>query len=69
MPYLTPFVGMFIKLDCYLKLLNDFRNIINSPLTFKPESHHPEVNEARARHNYSYPIGCMGDDMEIHFLH
>jgi uncharacterized protein (DUF1919 family) len=69
LPYLTPFVGLFLRPDCYLRLLKDFRATIKLPLTFKNESHHPDVNELRSSENQYYPIGCIGDDIEIHFMH
>jgi uncharacterized protein (DUF1919 family) len=67
--YQTPFVGLFIRPDCYLKLLNDFRAVIKCSLKFKRETHYPEVHEMRIRTNNFYPIGCIGDDVEIHFMH
>ena len=69
LPYLSPFVGLFIRPDCYLRLLNNFRATIRLPLKFKNKSHHPEVNELRSSGNSNYPIGCIGDDIEIHFMH
>ena len=69
LPYLSPFVGLFIMPDCYLRLLNDFRTTIRLPLQFKNESHHPEINELCSSENQYYPIGCIGDDIEIHFMH
>lgn len=69
LPYLTPFVGLFLRPDCYLRLLGDFRATIKLPLTFKNESHHPDLNEMRSAENQYYPIGRIGDDIEIHFMH
>jgi uncharacterized protein (DUF1919 family) len=67
--YLTPFVGLFIKPDCYLRLLQDFRGILKQRLWFKQTSHHPEVNQLRLKEGLSYPIGSIGDDVEVHFMH
>jgi uncharacterized protein (DUF1919 family) len=67
--YQSPFVGLFIRPDCYLKLLQDFRSLIKQPLQFKTRSHHPEVNQMRDKDKKMYPIGYIGDDIEIHFLH
>jgi uncharacterized protein (DUF1919 family) len=69
MRYLTPFVGLFIKPECYLRLLQDFRGILTQRLGFKKTSHHPEVNQLRLTQRLSYPIGSIGDDVEIHFMH
>jgi uncharacterized protein (DUF1919 family) len=69
LPYLSPFVGLFIRPDCYLRFLNNFRATIRLPLKFKTESHHPEINDLRSSENQYYPIGYIGDDIEIHFMH
>jgi uncharacterized protein (DUF1919 family) len=69
-PYQTPFVGLFLRPDCYLRLLGDFRKVIRSPLVFKPDSKYEDINQMRATGEWRlYPIGCLGDQMEIHFLH
>ncbi len=70
-PYQTPFVGLFLWPDCYLRLLSDFRNAIRSSLVFKQDSTYEEINQMRATGAacLHYPIGCLGDQIEIHFLH
>lgn len=59
--YNTPFVGLYMYPSCYLKLLNDFEELINSELVF--------CNVSKYTENFSYPVAIIGDDIEIHFLH
>ncbi len=66
-PFNTPFVGLFIHSPDYLRLLSDLRKYLAQPLGFIDQSKYPETNEKRAIH--SYPIGLLGDEVEIHFLH
>lgn len=60
--YNTPFIGLFLFPDCYLRLLENFDGLIAQPLRFKEQSKY----YAQKKH---YPIGVLGDDIEIHFLH
>lgn len=59
-PYNTPFVGLFLYGEDYLKLISNFQYYINLPLSFVP---HSSKNP-----NATYPIGKLGD-IEIHFMH
>ncbi|HEX3797830.1 MAG TPA: DUF1919 domain-containing protein [Verrucomicrobiae bacterium] len=68
-PYATPFVGLFLMPDCYLRLLSDFRNHLAKPITWKAASKYDELNRMRSEKGLSYPIGDLGADIEIHFLH
>lgn len=60
--YNTPFIGLFLFPDCYLRLLENFEDCIAQELQFKEQSKY----YAQKKH---YPIGVLGDDIEIHFLH
>lgn len=60
--YNTPFIGLFLFPDCYLRLLENFETCIAQELQFKAQSKY----YAQKKH---YPIGVLGDDIEIHFLH
>ena len=65
--YSTPTVGLFFFSSDYLKFLENFDFYINQPLTFREDSVHPEAN---ALHKTKpYPIGVLGGDVEIQFLH
>jgi uncharacterized protein (DUF1919 family) len=59
--YNTPFVGLFLYPDCYIKLLNDFENNLLTPLTFIEKSKY-------SQEKLNYPIGTI-NDIEIHFMH
>lgn len=60
--YNTPFIGLFMMPECYLQLLENFETYINSELTFLPKSKYHEQPRA-------YPVGTLGNGLEIHFLH
>lgn len=60
--YNTPFIGLFLFPDCYLRLLENFDICIAQELRFKAQSKYYV-------HKKHYPIGVLGDDIEIHFLH
>lgn len=67
LPYQTPFVGLYIMAPCYINLLENIEKTLFSTLTFKEISKYTSCNELRLKKNY--PIGVIGDDIEIHFLH
>ncbi len=69
LPYATPFVGLFLSPDAYLRLLADFPQSLRSPLRFKAESDEAWVNHLRAAHDHRWPIGCLGGRIEIQFMH
>ena len=68
--YDSPFVGLFLVIEDYMQLLRQLRPCCEQPVRFKAESRHRAINEWREtviRKNY--PIGMLGDDVEIQFLH
>jgi uncharacterized protein (DUF1919 family) len=66
--YRTPTVGLFFYAPCYIKLLQNFK-YVNDALQFTATSKYGEANKARQLNNNFYPIGIIGGDIEIHFLH
>lgn len=68
-PYQTPFIGTFIAPACYLKLIDNFRWYMSQPLVFIESSRHEHINHYRAQEELDYPIGLLGGDVEIQFLH
>ncbi|WP_293748395.1 DUF1919 domain-containing protein [uncultured Paraglaciecola sp.] len=63
--YNTPFVGLGIYGECYIKLLSSFDYYMGLELKFKPQ------NETKHPHMFKkayYPMGLLGD-IEIHFVH
>jgi uncharacterized protein (DUF1919 family) len=70
LPYLTPFVGLFVEAPCYMRLLGDLRGFLAEPFTFAEHSRYPHINVMRAGGRLpQYPIGVLRDEVEIHFLH
>ncbi len=69
LPYTTPFVGLFIYPEDFLELLQDLRGNLAKPLTFLKESRHPQATEFRRSEGLTYPIGLIGERIEVHFQH
>jgi uncharacterized protein (DUF1919 family) len=69
MPYLTPFVGLFVPPPFYLELLRDFERLIAGDLSFTRGSALDSVNEFRTKRGLDYPIGVLSGKVEIHFMH
>ena len=69
LPFLTPFIGLFIAPQDYVDLVGDFRAQIRKPIRFKSISRHGYINEMRALQSKPHPIGVLGDGIEIQFLH
>ena len=65
--YNTPTVGLFFHPDDYLRFLEGFKKCLEHPLRFKQSSRYQAQNEFRMKH--PYPIGVLGDDIEIQLLH
>lgn len=69
MRYESPFVGLFIEPDDYLRLLRDLRSSVERSIQFLERSRHDHINRFREEIQRPYPIGVIGEDVEIHFLH
>jgi uncharacterized protein (DUF1919 family) len=67
LPYLTPTVGLFFYSEDYIKFIGNFEHYIQQPLGFTTFSKHHESSLLLKRRNY--PIGLLGNDVEIHFMH
>jgi uncharacterized protein (DUF1919 family) len=60
--YNTPFVGLFMYPDCFVKFISNIKHYADVPIEFRKKSkYHNEFSK--------YPIGILQDDIEIHFLH
>ena len=68
LPYTSPFVGLFLYPPCFVKMLENLRACIESPLRLVDESQYPIANEMR-RLKLRYPIGIIGPGVELHFVH
>jgi uncharacterized protein (DUF1919 family) len=66
--YDTPFVGVFILPECFVKLAEDFDAYMDLEMQFIRESKYPQVNQIREKHGEDYPLGLLGD-VEVNFLH
>ena len=69
LPYSTPFVGLFLYAPCYLRLLGRLDYYLGQNLVFKKMSRYSAANERREATSNYYPIGVLGGDVEIQFLH
>ena len=68
-PYQTPFIGIYFAPECYIVLLSRFRWFLDQPIHFVDRSRHDYVNAYRKKENLHYPIGCLGGEVEVQFLH
>jgi len=59
--YNSPFVGLFLYSECFLKLVSKFEEYMAKELTFTKTSKYLTEKQ-------EYPIGLLGA-IEIHFLH
>jgi len=67
--YQSPFVGLFIVPEDYIVLLRNLRSLVEGPLEFRARSKREEINRWRDDIQRQYPIGVLGGDVEVHFLH
>lgn len=59
--YGTPTAGLFIPAPDFVLFLQDFKKNIKTEVR--------EVNSSKYSYNINHPIGLIGDDIEVHFLH
>jgi uncharacterized protein (DUF1919 family) len=62
--YNTPFVGLFFAAPCYLKMLANLDDYLFADLKFTNRSKYPTFKDISG-----YPIGLLGNEIEIHFRH
>lgn len=68
--YRTPFIGLFLFAPDYIKLLENFNELIFTDIKFIEFKESKYIDYIKKEDkDYSYPIGIIGDDIEIHFLH
>ena len=60
LPFLSPFINLFMRENDYLTLLEDFVSYMQYPLRF--------VEERRANLEKNYPVMALGD-VQLHFNH
>jgi uncharacterized protein (DUF1919 family) len=66
--YQTPTIGLFFYAPCFMELLKDLKTTTSLPLTFVETSNYEDANVFRSK-NFKYPIGKLGNTIEIQFLH
>lgn len=68
--YNTPFIGLFIYAEDYIKLLKNFRYYMNQELKFIDISKSKYIRDVKSRKDRrdDYPVGIL-EDIELHFLH
>lgn len=70
LPYATPFVGLFLFAPCYLRLLNNLKAYLETVPNFTNTSRYKFANKQRKQGIWDqYPIGLLGEDIEVHFMH
>ena len=69
LPYKTPFVGLFIPPADFLNLLRNFDTMMAEDLCFRVSSASVRLENWRKMSGLQYPIGVLGDQVELHFLH
>lgn len=71
LPYQSPFINLFIFSDDYLRLLQNFSPDILQTIEFisHENSRHTEKLKERGLFKLGYPIGVIGEKIELHFLH
>lgn len=68
--YRTPFVGLFIFAPDYIELLENFDSLINEEISFIDANDSKYKEELIQNNTFNkYPIGILGKNVEIHFLH
>jgi uncharacterized protein (DUF1919 family) len=69
MPYLTPFIGLFIFAPDYIKLLGNLKRYLSEELIFiRPEDSSYAVQVRKAGMMNTYRVGKLLD-VELHFQH
>lgn len=60
--YNSPFIGLFLFPECYIKLLENFEANMQSKIVFSNRTRYMDTE-------LNYPLGIINNDIEIHFLH
>jgi uncharacterized protein (DUF1919 family) len=67
--YNTPTIWTYIFPDDYLRFLKNLDWYLTQPLTFTKDTKHQMAHRNSELTGQSYPIGVLGGDVEIHFMH
>lgn len=66
--YTTPTIGLFFYAPCYIKMLKNLDFFLKSEIKFINKSKYDDANINREI-GKKYPIGLLGEEIEIHFVH
>lgn len=69
MRYDTPFVGLFVVIEDYMRLLRRPQFYCEAKMEFATQSRRQEINSWREAIRKPYPIGVLNGDVEVHFVH
>ena len=69
LPKMSPTVGMYIFAEDYIKLIGDLRRYMSMDLKMIPAEQSRHAEELRRREQLHIPVGVLGGDIEIVFLH
>ena len=69
LPYTTPTIWTYIYPEEYLRFLGDLGWYLKQPLKFKKETSHLMARKYCRIMQCNYPIGVLGEDVEVHFMH
>lgn len=61
LPYLSPFIGLYLMPEDFMTLLERFPEVMSCPLTFTQWSTTPQ--------GIRYPVGLLDGTLAIHFVH
>ncbi|GAL86711.1 putative acetyl transferase [Sporocytophaga myxococcoides] len=67
-PYKSPFIGVHLFNSDFIKLVNDFENYIDKPITFINHSDSKHQKSFRHCFGKDYPLGLLNNDIELHFI-
>lgn len=68
LPCRTPFRGAGMEAGSFVRFLSDYERYLRQPLRFTSGSMLEAANRVRNARG-GWPIGLLGDDVEVHFLH
>lgn len=69
LPFATPFIGLFLSPASYLRLLAAYPRCLAPAMEFKSSSDEAWINQLREEQGNPWPIGQLGEGIEIHFMH
>lgn len=69
LPYTSPTVGLYFFADEYIKFLENFEDLIHSPIKIVDATESKYYSTLKSRGQTTVPIGILNDNVEVVFLH